>query len=93
MIRTRNLQPATPKTRSRKMLRNDKIIRTWEQGGWAYEMSQRPDGSYVVAAVEIDGDGWRVESGDTPKGCLDRIRMLDTDVEKLLSVPENCQEI
>jgi hypothetical protein len=85
--RTRNLNQ-TRKVRARKLPRNDKLIREWEGNGWEYSLYQRPSGSYMLLAYEIDGDNWRIESGDTIKACLAAAQATDADVESLLLVPE-----
>lgn len=68
--------------------RSPRLIRTWEVDGWSYRLEQTPAGSYLASAIEIDGDGWRVESADTIKACLAAVNQSDAEMEKLLDVPE-----
>ena len=52
--------------------RKPKLVREWsdEATGWDYALYQKPSGSYMLLAYEIDGDNWKIESGDTIKACL-----------------------
>jgi hypothetical protein len=86
--RSPHIQTPNTKVRAKVMPRAEKIIRSWDANGWAYELAQRPTGVFVVYAVEIDGDGWRVESGDTVKAAMKAMRESDADVLNLLSVSE-----
>lgn len=88
MKRSPHLRSTTPKVRNPVLPREEKIIRAWEANGWAYELAQRPTGVFVVYAVEIDGDGWRVESGDTVKAALKAMAQSDADILPLLNVKE-----
>jgi len=87
MIRTRNLQTGQ-KVRARKLPRPDRLVREWEADGWDYALYQKPSGSYVLLAYEIDGDDWKIESGDTIKACLAAAKATSAEVEALLLVPE-----
>ena len=87
MIRTCNLQTGA-KVRARKLPRKDKLIREWEADGWDHALYQKPSGSYMLLAYEIDGDNWKIESGDTIKACLAAARVTDAEVESLLLVAE-----
>lgn len=78
--------PTTTKRRAKNLPRSEKIVRTWEADGWAYELAQRPSGDYVTYAVEIDGDGWRITSGATVKATL--ATETEAEAEALLSVEE-----
>lgn len=68
--------------------RPEKPVRSWEASGWAYQLAQRPDGSYVVYAVESNGDGWRIGSGDTVRVAIASVRQSDADVLALCTVAE-----
>lgn len=87
MKRTRNLNQ-TRKVRARKLPRPDRLVREWEDKGWDFAIYQKPSGNYMLLAYEIDGDNWRIESGDTIKACLSAAKATDAEVEALLLVPE-----
>jgi hypothetical protein len=87
MKRTRNLNQ-TRKVRARKLPRPDRLVREWAADGWEYSLYQKPSGSYMLLAYEIDGDNWRIESGDTIKATLAAAKATDAEVEKLLEVEE-----
>ena len=76
------------KIRNPKLPASEKTVRQWEAGGWAYELCQKSSGTYTVYAVEIDGEGWRVESNPTVKGCLAHVGQTTEDMEQLLEVAE-----
>jgi hypothetical protein len=76
----------TAKRRAKNLPRSEKIIRSWEAEGWAYELAQHRSGDYILYGVEIDGDGWRIESAATIKATLATV--TPAEVEALLSVEE-----
>jgi hypothetical protein len=87
MKRTRNINTAR-KVRARKLPRNDKLIREWEADGWDYALYQKPSGDYKLLAYEIDGDDWRITSGQTIKATLAAAKVTDEATELLLVAEE-----
>lgn len=85
--RSNTLQPSTSKRRAKRLPQKDKIIRTLERDGWAYEIYQRPSGAYLLCGVEIDGDDWRTEEHTTIRACLAQATPIETD-EALLDMAE-----
>lgn len=72
------LRPVTP--------RPEITVREWEANGWTYELCQRASGTYVVYAVETDGDDWAIESGPTPKACLEAVHLTHAEIDALLTM-------
>ena len=69
--------PTTPKP--------DRIIRNWKDKGWKYQLLQRGSGDYLVLAISLTDDDWRMESGPTVKAALAAIH---ADADALLMMAE-----
>ena len=76
------------KVRVKKLPRSEKTVRKGETGPWSWELCQRPSGTYVLYAVETDGENWRIESADTIKGCFAALSVADAEIEELMSAAE-----
>lgn len=48
--------------------RSDKLIRTWDDGDWSYDIYQRPNGDYTI--VGVSDDDWAMVTRSNIKAAL-----------------------